>query len=93
MCKARGLMGKDFKIVPESGKADPSPTKKSGRDDNIRRIKNSQPRLSPCDQSPNLSAARALALAASSSRFFGGAFVSSERRSRIEMPAISSTAF
>ena len=41
---------------------------------------------------PNLSAARAFALAASSSRFFGGAFVSSERRRRVEMPAISSTA-
>src|SRR5713101_2077321 len=43
-------------------------------------------------QAPNLSAARALAFAAASSRFFGGAFVSSERRRRIEMPAISSTA-
>src|SRR5713226_3076379 len=43
-------------------------------------------------QAPNLSAARAFAFAASSSRFFGGAFVSRERRRRIEMPAISSTA-
>ena len=43
-------------------------------------------------QSPNRSAARALAFAASSSRFFGGAFVSSDRSSRIETPAISSMA-
>jgi hypothetical protein len=43
-------------------------------------------------QVPNLSAARALALAASSSRFFGGALVSSERRRRVETPATSSTA-
>src|ERR1700730_6690606 len=43
-------------------------------------------------QVPNLSAARAFALAASSSRFFGGAFVSIERRRRVEIPAISSTA-
>src|SRR6266478_3353976 len=41
---------------------------------------------------PNLSAARAFALAASSSRFFGGAVVSSEWRSRAEMTATSSTA-
>src|ERR1041384_301291 len=41
---------------------------------------------------PNLSAARALALAASSSRFLGGAVVSSERSSRFEMAAISSIA-
>src|SRR5450755_4698054 len=40
-------------------------------------------------QIPNLSAARAFALAASSSRFFGGALVSSERRRRVEIPAIS----
>src|SRR5690349_21846068 len=47
----------------------------------------------PCAaQSPNLSAARAFAFAASSSRFFGGAFVSSERSRRCEMPAISSIA-
>src|SRR6185437_10580569 len=43
-------------------------------------------------QALNLSAPRALALAASCSRFFGGAFVSNECRSRAEMPAISSTA-
>ena len=43
-------------------------------------------------QAPNLSAARAFAFAASSSRFFGGALVSSERRRRVEIPAISSTA-
>src|SRR5438094_864319 len=40
----------------------------------------------------NLSAARALALAASSSRFLGGALVSSERRNCAETPATSSTA-
>ena len=38
------------------------------------------------------SAARALAFAASSSRFLGGAVVSSERRRRLEMAAISSMA-
>src|SRR5258708_23666791 len=43
-------------------------------------------------QAPNRSAARAFAFAASSSRFFGGAVVSSERRSRIDTPATSSTA-
>src|SRR6476646_7967754 len=43
-------------------------------------------------QSPNRSAARALALAASSSRFLGGALVSSECRNRAETPATSSTA-
>src|SRR6266446_7720121 len=43
-------------------------------------------------QAPNLSAARAFAFAASSSRFFGGALASSARRRRVEMPAISSTA-
>ena len=43
-------------------------------------------------QAPNLSAARAFAFAASSSRLFGGALVSSARRRRVEMPAISSTA-
>src|SRR5260370_42245461 len=43
-------------------------------------------------QGPDLSAARAFAFAASSSRLFGGAFVSSARRRRVEMPAISSTA-
>src|SRR5262249_30457500 len=41
---------------------------------------------------PNRSAARAFAFAASSSRFLGGAVVSSENRSRLEMPAISSIA-
>jgi hypothetical protein len=48
----------------------------------------------PCWQTqvPNLSAARALAFAASSSRFFGSAFVSSELRRRVEIAAISSTA-
>ena len=40
----------------------------------------------------NRSAARALALAASSSRFLGGALVSSEWRNRAETPATSSTA-
>jgi hypothetical protein len=44
------------------------------------------------NQSPNRSTARAFAFAASSSRFFGGAVVSSERRSRFEIPATSSTA-
>lgn len=43
-------------------------------------------------QSPNLAAARAFAFAASSSRFFGGALVSSERSNRAETPATSSTA-
>src|ERR1700680_198066 len=43
-------------------------------------------------QAPNLSAARAFAFAASSSRFLGGALVSSERRRRLERPAPSSTA-
>src|SRR5579864_7080549 len=43
-------------------------------------------------QSPNRSAARALALVASSSRFFGGAVVSSARSSRAETPATSSIA-
>jgi hypothetical protein len=43
-------------------------------------------------QAPNLSAARALAFAASSSRFLGTAVVASERRRRVETPAISSTA-
>ena len=43
-------------------------------------------------QAPNLSAARAFAFAASSSRFLGGAFVSSPPRRRVAMPAISSTA-
>src|SRR5712671_2821718 len=43
-------------------------------------------------QSPNLSAARAFAFAASSSRFLGGAVVSSERRRRIDAPATSSMA-
>src|SRR5260370_11101751 len=43
-------------------------------------------------QAPNLCAPRAFALASSSSRFFGGALVSSERSSRFEMAAISSTA-
>src|SRR2546427_9300978 len=42
--------------------------------------------------SPNLSAARAFAFAACSSRFFGGAFASSEWRRRVEMRAISSIA-
>src|ERR1700674_1197808 len=43
-------------------------------------------------QAPNLSAARAFALAASSSRFFGGAVVSSECRRRVEIAATSSIA-
>jgi len=43
-------------------------------------------------QAPNLSAARALALAAISSRFFGGELVSSERIRRADTLAISSTA-
>src|SRR6266851_10071240 len=43
-------------------------------------------------QARNLSAARAFAFAASSSLLFGGAFVSSEQRRRVEMPAISSIA-
>ena len=37
---------------------------------------------------PNLPTARAFPFFASSSRFFGGEFVSSERRRRVEMPAI-----
>jgi len=41
---------------------------------------------------PNLSTARALAFAASSSRFFGGAFVSSALRRLIDVAVISSTA-
>jgi len=41
---------------------------------------------------PYLSAERAFAFAASSSRFFGAAFVSNDRSSRPETPAISSTA-
>jgi hypothetical protein len=41
---------------------------------------------------PNRSTARALAFAASSSRFFGGAVVSSERSRRVATRAISSTA-
>src|SRR5882757_2203410 len=41
---------------------------------------------------PNLSAPRAFAFAASSSRFFGGALVSSEWRRRAEIAATSSTA-
>jgi hypothetical protein len=43
-------------------------------------------------QAPNLSTARALAFAASSSRFFGGALVSMDRRRRIDTAATSSTA-
>src|SRR5678816_3347191 len=43
-------------------------------------------------QVPNLSAARAFAFWASSSRFFGAALVSSDVSSRVEMPAISSIA-
>jgi hypothetical protein len=39
-----------------------------------------------------LAAARAFAFAASSSRFFGGALVSSERRRPVEIPAMASTA-
>src|SRR6202167_3809109 len=49
------------------------------------------PSLTPT-YGPNLSAVRALALAASSSRFFGSAAVSSECNRRAEMPAISSMA-
>jgi hypothetical protein len=45
-----------------------------------------------CPQEPNLSAARAFALAASSSRLFAGALVSRERRRRVETWAISSIA-
>jgi hypothetical protein len=41
---------------------------------------------------PNLSAARARALAASSSRFLGGAVVASDRNRRFEMAAMSSIA-
>src|SRR5579862_6910160 len=43
-------------------------------------------------QAPNLSAARALALDTSSSRFLCGAVVSSEYSRRVEIAAISSTA-
>src|SRR5208283_4714464 len=49
-------------------------------------------RLLAITQAPNLSAARAFAFAASSSRFFGGALVSSECKRRAEIPAMSSTA-
>src|SRR5438105_15378268 len=44
------------------------------------------------DHTPNLSAARALALAASSSRLFGGAVVFKQSRSRVEAAATSSIA-
>src|SRR5215471_14374146 len=44
------------------------------------------------DSVPNLSAARALAFAASSSRFLGGAEVSSECRRRLDAAATSSIA-
>ncbi len=43
-------------------------------------------------QSPNLAAPRAFAFSTSSSRFFGGAFVSSECKKRLETAAISSIA-
>src|SRR6266513_4693592 len=43
-------------------------------------------------QVPNLSAARAFAFAASSSRFLGVAVVSSERRRPVDISEISSTA-
>jgi len=43
-------------------------------------------------QEPNLSAARAFALAASSSRFLGGALVSRAPRKLVEIPVIASTA-
>src|SRR6267154_1225784 len=46
----------------------------------------------PHFQALNLSAARAFAFAASSSRFFGGALVSRECRRRAEMAATSSIA-
>src|SRR6202051_2152683 len=51
-------------------------------------------RSSPLDQTQalNLSAGRVLAFAASSSRFFGGAFVSRERSSRVDAAATSSMA-
>jgi hypothetical protein len=49
-------------------------------------------RTLPFTYVPNLSAARAFALAASSSRFFGGELASSERRRVAEISAISSTA-
>src|ERR1700737_81601 len=54
------------------------------------------PAAGPCTrdqtQALNLSVARALAFAASSSRFFGGAFVSRERSSRVDAVATSSMA-
>jgi hypothetical protein len=46
----------------------------------------------PPDQLANLRAARARAFAASTSRFLGGALVSSEASSLLETAAISSTA-
>src|ERR1700681_263788 len=49
-------------------------------------------RLRARSQSPNLSAARALSFSASSSRFFGGAFVSRDRRRREQARATSSIA-
>src|SRR5580692_2661437 len=51
-----------------------------------------QPQIQRQVQAPNLSAARALALAASSSRFFGGALVSREWRRRAATAETSSTA-
>ena len=59
---------------------------------------NTNPMLSPVgmaeppDQLANLRAARARAFAASTSRFLGGALVSSEASSLLEVAAISSTA-
>jgi hypothetical protein len=59
---------------------------------------NTNPMLSPVgmaeppDQLANLRAARARAFAASTSRFLGGALVSSEASSLLEAAAISSTA-
>jgi hypothetical protein len=49
-------------------------------------------KIAPVLHAPNLCAARSFALAASASRFLGGAFVSSERRRRFEIAATSSTA-
>src|SRR6266496_2738012 len=45
-----------------------------------------------CSDRENLRVARACAFAASSTRFLGGALVSSDLRSRLETSAISSTA-
>ncbi len=63
-----------------------------GRNETLRRSKAGTLCLPAFTHVPNLSAARAFALAASSSRFFGGELASSERKRVAETSAISSTA-